>query len=68
VSRLDKERAKAQDPDIFRHWFKLYKATVQKYKIKLQNQYNIDKKGVMLSYISKVKVIVLAYKRKNYMI
>jgi hypothetical protein len=35
---------------------------------RLVNCRNINKKGIMLSYISKVKVIVLAYKRKNYIV
>jgi hypothetical protein len=37
VTELDKERAKAEDPDIFKDWFELYKATVQKYSVKPQN-------------------------------
>src|SRR5256885_27154 len=58
VSGLDKERAEAQDPDIFRHWFELYRTTVQKYNVKPRNRYNMDEKGVMMGYIGKVKVII----------
>jgi hypothetical protein len=67
VAGLDKERAKAQDPDIFRDWFKLYKTTVEKYRIKQQNRHNMDEKGVMLGFISKVRVIVSKYDKKVYM-
>jgi hypothetical protein len=67
VAGLDKERAEAQDLDIFRDWFELYKMTVQKYCIKPQNRHNIDEKGVMLGFIGKVRVIVSKYDKKVYM-
>jgi hypothetical protein len=67
VTGLDKERVEAQDPDIIRDWFELYKATVQKYSVKPQNRYNMDEKGIMRGFISKVKVIISKYKKKVYM-
>jgi len=67
VAGLDKERAEAQDPDIFRHWFELYKTTVQKYSIKLRNRYNMDEKGIMMGFIGKVKVIISKHDKKIYM-
>jgi hypothetical protein len=67
VSGLDKERAEAQDPEIFRHWFDLYKDTVRKYNIKPRNQHNMDEKGVMMGFIGKVKVILSKYEKKGYM-
>jgi len=67
VSRLNKEQVKAQDPEIFKHWFKLYKTTCKQFNIKRENWYNIDKKGIIISYISKVKVIVSKYNKKIYM-
>jgi hypothetical protein len=39
---------------------------VQKYSVKPQNQYNINKKGIIRGFISKVKVIILKYKKKVY--
>jgi hypothetical protein len=68
VAGLDKERAEAQDPDIFKDWYELYKTTCQKYRIKQRNRYNMDEKGVMMGFISKVKVIVSKYDKKVYMI
>jgi len=67
VSALDKECAEAQDQDIFRHWFELYKTTVEKYSIQPYNRYNIDKKGIMMGLIRKVRVIVSKYDKKIYM-
>ena len=67
VSALDKERAEAQDQDIFRHWFELYKTTVEKYSIQLYNKYNMDEKDIMIRLIGKVRVIVSKYKKKIYM-
>jgi len=67
VSGLNKERAEAQDPEIFEHFFKLYKTTCERFKIKRKNRYNIDEKGVMMGYIGKVKVIVSKYDKKIYM-
>jgi hypothetical protein len=65
VTGLDKERAEAQDPDIFRNWFELYKATVQKYSVKPQNRYNMDEKGIMRGFIGKVKVIISKYENSS---
>jgi hypothetical protein len=67
VAGLDKERADAQDPEIFHHWFELYRTTVRKYNIKLRNCYNMDEKGVMMGYIGKVKVIISKQEKKIYM-
>lgn len=66
MTGLDKERAEAQNPDIFRHWFELYKTTVSRYNIKLRNRYNTNEKGILISYISKVKVIISKYEKKVY--
>jgi hypothetical protein len=68
VTGLDKERAKAEDPDIFKDWFELYKAMVQKYSVKPQNRYNMDEKGIMMGFIGKVKVIISKYEKKVYMV
>lgn len=68
VTGLDKERAEAEDPDIFKDWFELYKATVQKYSVKPQNRYNMDEKGIMMGFIGKVKVIISKYEKKVYMV
>ena len=67
MSGLDKERAKAQDPDIFQHWFELYKTTTQNYNIKPLNHYNMNEKGVIMGYIGKVKVVISRYEKKIYM-
>ena len=67
MSGLDKERAEAQDPDIFQHWFELYKTTTQNYNIKPLNRYNMDEKGVMMGYIGKVKVVISRHEKKIYM-
>jgi hypothetical protein len=68
VAGLDKQRAKAQDPEIFADWFQLYKTTIEKYHIKKQNRHNMDEKGVMIGFISKVKVIISKYEKKIYMV
>ena len=67
VTGLDKQQAAAQDPDIFAHWFKLYKVTVQKYNIKPQNQYNINKKSILSGIINKIKIIISKHEKKIYM-
>jgi hypothetical protein len=67
VSPLDGRRAEAQDPEIYRHWFQLYKATVEEYKIKPENRYNMDEKGVLMGCIGKVRVIVSKYDKKAFM-
>jgi hypothetical protein len=67
VAALDKERFKAQDLEIFSHWFKLYRTTIQEFDIKPKNRHNIDEKGVMIGYIGKVKVIILKHDKKIYM-
>jgi hypothetical protein len=68
VTGLDKERAEAEDLDIFKDWFKLYKETVWKYNVKPRNRYNINEKGIMMGFIGKVKVIISKYEKKVYMI
>jgi hypothetical protein len=67
VAGLDKERAKAQDLIIFQHFFELYKSTVERYNIKPWNRFNMDEKGIMLGYISKVRVVCSKYDKKVYM-
>jgi hypothetical protein len=67
VARLDKNRAKAQDPVIIKHWFNLFWTIRLHYNIKDKNILNMDEKGVMLGIISKIKVIVLRHEKKQYM-
>ena len=67
VTELNKQQAKAQNPDIFKHWFELYRTTVQKYNIKPQNCYNMNEKGILSGVIGKVKVIISKHKKKMYM-
>ena len=67
VIRLDKQQAVTQDSDIFAHWFELYKATVQKYDIKPQNQYNMNEKNILSDIIDKIKIIISKHEKKVYM-
>jgi hypothetical protein len=67
VSGLDKERALAQDPSILMAWFELFKSTILKYDIHLDDIYNMDEKGVMMGDIGKVKVIISRDERQHYM-
>jgi Holliday junction resolvase RusA-like endonuclease len=47
------------------YWFQLYKKTLEKYVIKLDNIYNRDKKGVALKQEIKVRLIVLKSNKQS---
>ena len=47
----DKNRFVSEDYDIISYFFELYSETVTKYKIRLEDIYNMDEKGAMTGVI-----------------
>jgi hypothetical protein len=54
----DKQRFLATDYEILKRFFKLYRATVDKYGIYKDDIYNIDEKGAVIRKIRSVRYIV----------
>src|SRR5450432_2655483 len=51
------QRAKCEDLQIIRDWFRLVKNTITKYSIEEQDIYNFDETGFQIGVISTAKVI-----------
>jgi DDE superfamily endonuclease len=51
------QRAKCEDPQVIRDWFRLVKNTIAKYGIEEQDIYNFDETGFQMGVISTAKVI-----------
>jgi hypothetical protein len=49
VSGLDKQRALAQDLVSITAWFELFRTTLSKYNIYINDVYNIDEKGALMA-------------------
>ena len=64
IPPLDKERAIAQEPEILRGWFELYKRVKEEYYIQDEDIYNMDKKGFMQGVIAKLRVMISKHKKK----
>ena len=57
TSRYDYQRAKCEDPETIRGWFRLVHNTIQKYGILEQDIYNMDETGFQMGVISTARVI-----------
>ena len=55
--KYDYQRAKCEDPEIIRAWFRLVQNTVNKYGIQNDDIYNFDETGFQMGVISTAKVI-----------
>jgi hypothetical protein len=65
VTGLEKDRAFAEDPEIFMSWFRLYEHYKTTFNVHDNDIYNMDEKGVLMGDIGKVKVIVSADERRK---
>ncbi|KAF6527705.1 hypothetical protein HZS61_008007 [Fusarium oxysporum f. sp. conglutinans] len=55
--RYDCQRAKCEDPNIIRNWFRLVENTVAKYGIRSDDIWNFDETGFMMGVIASGMVI-----------
>jgi hypothetical protein len=55
--KYDYQRAKCEDPQVIRDWFRLVKNVITKYGIEEQDIYNFDETGFQMGVISTAKVI-----------
>src|SRR5450432_3002439 len=55
--KYDYQRAKCEDPQAIRDWFRLVKNIIAKYSIEEQDIYNFDEIGFQMGVISTAKVI-----------
>ncbi|KKA16411.1 hypothetical protein T310_10018 [Rasamsonia emersonii CBS 393.64] len=55
--KYDYQRAKCEDPELIKGWFKRFHDTIQKYGILEQDIYNMDETGFQMGVISTAKVI-----------
>jgi len=56
--KYDYQRAKCEDPETIRAWFRLVQNTINKYSIHDDDIYNFDETGFQMGVISTVKVII----------
>jgi hypothetical protein len=57
VLPLDKDCVITEDPKQIQRFFELFQTTKEKYDIHDNNIYNMDKKGIMIGVLAKLKVI-----------
>src|SRR5450432_3332707 len=55
--KYDYQRAKCEDPQVIRDWFRLVKNMIAKYGIEEQDIYNFDETGFQMGVISTAKVV-----------
>src|SRR5450432_3193535 len=55
--KYDYQRAKCEDPQVIRDWFRLVKNIIAKYGIEEQDIYNFDETGFQMGVISTAKVV-----------
>ena len=55
--KYDYQRAKCEDPEVIRGWFKLVRNTITKYGIDDTDIYNFDETGFMMGVISTATVV-----------
>src|SRR5450432_3507787 len=55
--KYDYQRAKCEDPQIIRDWFRLVENTIAKYGILAEDIYNFDETGFQMGVISTAKVV-----------
>src|SRR5450432_1875627 len=58
--KYDYQRAKCEDPQVIRDWFRLVKNIIAKYSIEEQDIYNFDEIGFQMGVISTTKVVTSA--------
>jgi hypothetical protein len=68
VLLLDKSRVIAEDPDQIMYFFELFRTAKEEYSIYNNNIYNIDKKGIIIRVLAKLKVICLRKHKKTWTI
>ena len=67
VAPLDKERAKAEDPRLFKEWFNLFHRIKEEHQVAWSDIYNMDEKGFLMGVVKKLKVVVPRHKKKKHM-
>src|SRR5450432_3835371 len=55
--KYDYQRAKCEDPQVIRDWFRLVENTIAKYGILAEDIYNFDETGFQMGVISTAKVV-----------
>ena len=58
--KYDYKRAKCEDPEVMRAWFRLVQNTIAKYRILDEDIYNFDETGFQMGMISTAKVVTSA--------
>jgi hypothetical protein len=58
--RYDYQRAKCEDPNVIRNWFRLIQNTIGKYGIRSDDIWNCDETGFMMGKISSGVVVTRA--------
>ena len=66
IPPLDKERALAQDPQILKDWFELYRRIKAQYNVRDGDIYNMDEKGFLQGVIAKLRVLLSKYEAKKH--
>ena len=64
--KYDYQRAKCEDPELIKGWFKRFHDAVEKYVILEQDIYNMDETGFQMGMISTAKVICGSETRASY--
>jgi hypothetical protein len=62
---LELARYKADSPEIYRHHFELYKATVQQYNVQESDRYNADEKGYAIGVPGRELIVAPASLRRQ---
>jgi len=63
--KYDYKRAKCEDPEVIRAWFRLIQNTVAKYGILDEDIYNFDETGFQMGVISTAKVVTSAERERT---
>jgi DDE superfamily endonuclease/Tc5 transposase DNA-binding domain/helix-turn-helix, Psq domain len=61
--KYDYQRAKNEDPEVIREWFKRVYSTIQEFGILEQDIYNFDETGFQMGVISTAKVVTRAERK-----
>jgi len=64
--KYDYQRAKCEDPELIRGWFKRFHDTIQKHGILEQDIYNMDETGFQMGIISTAKVVCGSETRESH--
>ena len=62
---LELARYKADSSEIYRHYFELYKATVQQYDVQESDRYNADEKGYAIGVPGRELIVAPASLRRQ---